>query len=32
MSAQTRGAGTRGWEPVIGLEIHAQLRTKSKIF
>ncbi|HUS24022.1 MAG TPA: Asp-tRNA(Asn)/Glu-tRNA(Gln) amidotransferase subunit GatB, partial [Candidatus Binatia bacterium] len=25
-------AATQGWEPVIGLEIHCQLLTKSKIF
>ena len=33
--AAARGPGgeaAAGWEPVIGLEIHAQLRTRSKIF
>jgi aspartyl-tRNA(Asn)/glutamyl-tRNA(Gln) amidotransferase subunit B len=25
-------AGTRGWEPVIGLEVHCELRTVTKLF
>jgi aspartyl-tRNA(Asn)/glutamyl-tRNA(Gln) amidotransferase subunit B len=32
MSAQTRSAAARGWEAVIGLEIHVQLSTKTKMF
>jgi aspartyl-tRNA(Asn)/glutamyl-tRNA(Gln) amidotransferase subunit B len=31
-AAGTAGAERRGWEVVIGLEIHAQLATRSKIF
>ena len=30
--AATAAAGGNGWEVVIGLEIHAQLATRSKIF
>ncbi len=32
MSAQTRSADERGWEAVIGLEIHVQLSTRTKMF
>jgi aspartyl-tRNA(Asn)/glutamyl-tRNA(Gln) amidotransferase subunit B len=34
MSAQARGTGAArdGWEPVIGLEIHVQLSTRTKMF
>src|SRR5579862_8630415 len=31
-SAGSAGAGAAGWEPVIGLEIHVQLKTRTKMF
>jgi aspartyl-tRNA(Asn)/glutamyl-tRNA(Gln) amidotransferase subunit B len=30
--ADLRGAGAESWEPVIGLEIHVQLKTATKMF
>jgi aspartyl-tRNA(Asn)/glutamyl-tRNA(Gln) amidotransferase subunit B len=32
MGTPATGAGARGWEAVIGIEVHAQLRTASKMF
>ena len=32
MSATASAATTAAWEPVIGLEIHVQLKTKTKLF
>ena len=32
MSGGDRMSGTSGYEPVIGLEIHVQLKTRTKMF
>jgi len=32
MSGALAGDGAGGWETVVGLEVHAQLRTRSKLF
>lgn len=31
-STATRGLIKEGWEAVIGIEVHAQINTKSKLF
>lgn len=31
-STTTRGSLKEGWEAVIGIEVHAQINTKSKLF